>query len=125
MRRRTARIVVGKTVDADLAGDLDAMVDAWERSERGEEVYDHVVSFGSVEAMAAALSPERLRLLRHLRDQPARSVRALSIGLGRDYRRVHGDVAALEDAGLVERDAGGVWVTADRVQVDIDLTRAA
>ncbi len=123
--RRTARIVVGKTIDADLAGDLDAMVDAWERSERGEAVYDHVVSFESVEAMAAALSPERLRLLRHLHDHPARSVRALSISLGRDYRRVHSDVAALEDAGLVERDAGGVRVTADRVQVDIDLTRAA
>jgi predicted transcriptional regulator len=58
--------------------------------------------------MVRILSPKRLELLRHLHRQPARSIRALALALGRDYRRVHDDVEALEGAGLLDRDAGGL-----------------
>ena len=37
-----------------------------------------------------------------------RSIRALAIALGRDYRNVHADVRALEAADLVESTAKGV-----------------
>lgn len=35
---------------------------------------------------------------------PARSTRALALVLGKDYRRVHEDVEALVNAGLLDRD---------------------
>ncbi len=54
------------------------------------------------------LSPKRLELLRHLHRNPARTIHALAAALGRDYRRVHEDVEALEAADLLERDKAGV-----------------
>jgi predicted transcriptional regulator len=110
-------VTVGTTLENDLA----AVADAWKRAERGEVVQHHVVAFESWEALTAVLTPERYRLLRHLHAHPAKSVRALSLGLNRDYKRVHGDVTALEEAGLIERDDDGVRATADRVRVEIDF----
>jgi predicted transcriptional regulator len=37
--------------------------------------------------------------------------------LGRDYRRVHEDVEALEDAGLLERDKDGLRADYDAFDV--------
>lgn len=92
------------TVGTNLHDDLVAVADAWERAERGEDVRHHVLSFESWASLAAVLTDERVRLLRHLRVHPARSIRALAGELGRDYRNVHADVVALESAGLIERD---------------------
>src|SRR6266576_593105 len=50
----------------------------------------------------------RLELLRHVHRHPSRSIRALAIALGRDYRRVHQDVEALAKAGLPDRDVRGL-----------------
>jgi predicted transcriptional regulator len=118
---KTVKVTVGTT----LKDDLKAVAEAWKRAERGDEVQYHVVSFETFKAMAAVLTPERLRLLRRLRAHPARSVRALSHDLHRDYSRVHRDVAALEGAGLIERDTEGMRTTADKVQVEVDLAAAS
>lgn len=86
-------------------------VDAWKRAEAGELRADNAevhLGFASWEDMVRVLSPKRLELLRHLHRHPAPSVRQLAAALGRDYRRVHDDVAALQDAGLLERDAEGL-----------------
>jgi predicted transcriptional regulator len=85
-------------------------------------VHHHVVAFETWEGMMALLTPARVQLLRHLGTHPARSVRALALDIGRDYSRVHGDVAALEHAGLVVRGKQGVRVTADSLTVDVRLT---
>jgi len=39
------------------------------------------------------------------------------LALGRDYRRVHEDVAALEAAGLVDRDKAGLRAEFDAFDV--------
>jgi predicted transcriptional regulator len=93
--------------------------DAWHRMERGEDVDEKHVSFADWETMVRVLSPKRLELLRHVHQHPARNVRALAQALGRDYRRVHEDVAALAEAGLLDRDKEGVRADYDALDVQM------
>ena len=111
------KIIVG----GSLAEDAATFVGAWRAAERGEAVADHVLAFESWEGLASVMTGERLRLLRHLHAHPEPSVSALARALGRQYRRVHDDVAALEGAGLVARDGGGVRATADTVTAEVRL----
>jgi predicted transcriptional regulator len=65
-------------------------------------------------------------LLRALRGRGPSSIRALAQTLGRDYRGVHADVAALVDAGLIERDdSGAISVPWSRVTAEMALDAAA
>ena len=66
-------------------------------------------------------TPRRLELLRHVHRQPTRSVRALAQALGRDYRRVHEDVQALVDAGLLDRDESGLHADYETVRMETRL----
>ncbi|WP_293907159.1 hypothetical protein [Phenylobacterium sp.] len=110
-------VVVGGAVEDDLA----AFVGAWRRAERGEAVAEDVLAFESWEGLASVMTGERLRLLRHLNAHPEPSVSALARALGRQYRRVHADVTALEVAGLLERTSGVVRATADRITAELQL----
>lgn len=64
------------------------------------------------------MTDRRYELLRHLHSHPAPSIRALARDLGRDFKRVHADVVALEAIGLIERDEG-------MLRADYDEIRAA
>ena len=107
--------MAGKTVHLHVGEGLEAasarFVDAWKRADAGElhagnaEVH---LGFASWEDMVRVLSRKRLELLRHLHRHPAPNVRQLAAALGRDYRRVHDDVSALQEAGLLERDPEGL-----------------
>jgi predicted transcriptional regulator len=94
-------------------------VDAWHRMERGEDVIEKHVSFADWETMVRLLSPKRLALLRYVHQHPARNIRTLAMALGRDYRRVYGDVEALTEAGLLERDKDGVRAEYDAFDVQM------
>lgn len=84
------------------------------------------VSFESMETLLKVLTPNRWALLRRLRATGASSVRALARSLGRDYRGVHADVAALRDAGLVDKQADGkVHVPWSRITAEMSLDMAA
>lgn len=111
------KVVVGGTAEDDAAAFLDAV----ERAEQGEAVHERVLSFQSWEGLASVMTGERYRLLRHLHAHPEPSVSALARSLGRQYRRVHEDVAALEDAGLLDRNGGSVRTTADAIRAEIRL----
>ena len=97
-------------------------VAAWRVAEAGKaQPRDHVTFLG-LEAFMAAMSPRRLELMRHLRRAGAMSVRKLSQELGRDYKSVHGEVARLIDAGLIERESkDSVSVQWDRMVTELDL----
>jgi predicted transcriptional regulator len=87
------------------------VVDAWHRAERGELTEANAerhVGFDTFELFARVMTPRRLELLRHVHRRPARSIRALALALGRDYRRVHEDVEALVNAGLLDKDETGL-----------------
>ena len=95
--------------------------EAWRRAEKGEPVNETHVTFLDFGAMQAALTPRRLELLRHVRRQGADSVRALAAALGRDFKNVHGDVAALEAAGLLVRDGTKLTAPFDELQASVAL----
>jgi predicted transcriptional regulator len=111
------KVIVGGSIEDDGA----AFVDAWRRAERGETVHERVLAFESWEGLAQVMTGERYRLLRHLHGHPEPSVSALARALGRQYRRVHAEVAALEQVGLVGRSDGVVRAMADRIGVEIRL----
>jgi predicted transcriptional regulator len=71
--------------------------------------------------MVRVLTPKRLELLRHLHQAPAKSIRALAQAVGRDYRRVHEDVEALEAAGLIDRDKNGLRADYDAFDVQMRM----
>jgi len=91
-----------------LAAAGQRFIDAWRRAERGESVREDHLSFESLETLLATLSPKRIELVRFVRRRPNLSIAAVARELGRDYKRVHGDVRALELAGLIEQDARGL-----------------
>ncbi|HWX51551.1 MAG TPA: hypothetical protein VNZ61_26210 [Roseomonas sp.] len=102
-----SRVTIHFTPDRAQADhdSLARLLDADARYNRGErvEAEDHI-TFESFEALLSLLSPKRLELLRQLHHHPTRSTRALAEALGRDYRRVHEDVAALAQLGLIARE---------------------
>ncbi len=98
-------------------------VEAWEAAEQGEvREPQRVLVFQDFETLISVLSSARLRLLKHLAREPASSIRALAGRVGRDYRRVHDDVTALVEVGLIERHGLRLSVTAHSVQARFDLT---
>jgi predicted transcriptional regulator len=111
------KVVVGGGAEDDAA----AFERAWTRAEHGEQVQERVLAFETWEALSSMMTGERYRLLRHLHAHPEPSVSALARALGRQYRRVHDDVSALEDFGLVERADGQVRTTTDAIQAEIRL----
>ena len=113
----TVKLLVGGSIEDDAA----AFVDTWHRAERGERTLERVLAFESWEALASVLTGERYRLLRHLHKHPEPSVSALARSLGRQYRRVHADVTALEGAGLLDRSGDEVRTTVDRISAEIAL----
>ena len=96
-------------------------VGAWHRLEKGKAVKETHLTFFSLEAMMATLSPKRLELLKHVHRQPVDTVSELARSLGRDYKRVHEDVAALTHAGLLVRDESGIRAPYASVQATVSL----
>jgi predicted transcriptional regulator len=95
-------------------------VEAWQRAERGETVREEHLSFESFEGLLATLSPKRIELVRFVRRRPNLSIARLARELKRDYQRVHGDVRALEAAGLLENSEKGL--RAPYAGVDAELS---
>jgi predicted transcriptional regulator len=104
------KVIVGASLEDDGA----AFVQAWRRAGRGERVDERVLAFESWKSLAKVMTEERYRLLRHVHAHPEPSVSALARALGRQYRRVHADVTALEHAGSVH-------ATTDTIRADIRL----
>ncbi len=100
-----------------------AVVSDVARFERGETVEERHVSFESWQALFNVLTPKRYELLQHVHQHPEQSIRALARALGRDYKRVHEDVKALAEAGLLEQ--GGEGIRADYQAIELPKTRIA
>lgn len=81
---------------------------AWQRAEGGQITEPEIhLNFEDLSMLLSILTPRRLEMLKTLRRQGPLSVRALSKQLGRDYKNVHADARALEDAELIERTQAG------------------
>jgi predicted transcriptional regulator len=83
------------------------------------------ISFASVELLWKVLIPRRWAILRAMAGQGGLSIREIARRVGRDVKAVHGDVHALIEAGLLDRDAPGlVAFPFDVVRVDFTLAAA-
>ena len=110
------QVIVGGSLEEAAA----RVASAWRRAERGERVKpEDNVTFVSWSALASHLSDKRYELLRHLHRHPATSIRAR--GLGRDFKRVHQDVKALEAIGLVERHGDVLTADYNEIRASIRL----
>ena len=104
----------------DVAKSAERFVDAWEKAERGERTDPEThVTFESWAGLTAVLSPKRVELLRHLHRSPSASVAELARALGRDYKRVREDVAALTEVGLIDRKHGRIHADYDEIRTAI------
>ncbi len=116
-KKQELQVHIGEALD-DMGR---RFVDAWHRAERGEltpENAERHVGFETFEAFSRIMTPRRLELLRYVHRHGARSIRALAIALGRDYRRVHEDVEALMEAGLLDRDDSGLHADYETVKIE-------
>jgi predicted transcriptional regulator len=107
----------------DLATAGQRFVDAWRRTERGDAVREEHLSFESFEGLPATLSPKRIELIRFVRRRPNLSIAAVARELGRDYKRVHGDIRALEAAGLLEEGDNGLLAPFAAVEAQLSFSR--
>lgn len=84
------------------------------------------VGFASLPQMLAVFTPRRWELIAFLRQHGPLSVAALARGLRRNYKNVHGDVAALMEWKVVERDDDGqAFVPWDEIDVRLPLMKSA
>lgn len=97
------------------------VLDAVARAKAGETVCEDHITFASWEALARVMTKKRFELLQHLHGAPEVSVAALARSLRRDYKRVHQDVEALTDAGLIERSDRGLRADYDEIRTQIAL----
>jgi predicted transcriptional regulator len=104
-------------VGEGFAGTQGRALDAVRRFETGHTVDERHLTFENWRVFAQVMTANRLELLRHVHRNPQKSILALSKELGRDYRRVHEDVEALTEAGLLNRDDAGLHAEYDGIQI--------
>ena len=95
---------------------------AWKAVAAGQEVdATDRIYFEDRAALCAVLTPKCYELLRHLRGVPADGIRPLARALDRDVKRVHEDVSALAELGLIARDpeTGRLSTTVDEIATTI------
>jgi predicted transcriptional regulator len=97
---------------------------AWHSGEPSDPLA--TLTFSSPAQLFSVITPKRWELIEKLQALGPSSVRGLARALGRDIRRVHDDVMAMIDWGLVERDDDGkVLVPYDVIHADFDLRAVA
>jgi len=101
---------------------LDRFEAAWNRAAEGQRFRPfRILSFGDLPRLLKTLTPARWELLERLSMRPS-SVYGLAKALGRDYKNVHTDVAALVELGLIEKKSRTeVAVAWDAVRAELRL----
>ena len=111
-----------KTVTLDVRAPADSMADfvtAWKTSKQQKSAR---ISFATPELLWQVLTAKRWELLKALCGAGPVSIREAARRVGRDVKAVHGDVTALLNAGLLDRDeGGGIVFPFDAVKVEFLL----
>jgi predicted transcriptional regulator len=83
------------------------------------------ISFASPELLWRVLTAKRWELLKAMAGQGPMTIRAAARRVGRDVKAVHGDMHALLNAGLLDRNEDGrIVFRFDAVHVDFTLHAA-
>lgn len=81
------------------------------------------ISFASVDLLWQTLTKKRWQILQAMTGQGELSIGEVARRVGRDVKGVNGDLAALIDAGVIERTSNGVLFAYNSVHVDFTLTK--
>jgi predicted transcriptional regulator len=120
MRKATIRI--RRNTDAALRKMGQRFAKVWKT---GKSTGDEL-EFESPAALFRVLTPKRWELVERLQKLGPSSFRGLARELERDVKRVHEDVGALAECGLVERTAEGkIHVPYDVIRTEFDLRAVA
>jgi predicted transcriptional regulator len=83
------------------------------------------ISFATPELLFRVLTAKRWELIRALSGVGPVTIRAAARRVGRDVKAVHGDVHALLNAGILQKDDAGLIVFPyDAIRVDVMLRAA-
>ena len=83
------------------------------------------ITFESPTALFRSISPKRWELIGVLQKLDVVSMRELARQLKRDPHRVHDDVKALKELGIIEQSDKGIQVPFDKIHTDFTLSREA
>ena len=82
--------------------------------------------FESPAALFRTITPKRWELLAKLQQTGPLGIRGLARELERDFRRVHDDVTALIEIGLIEKtNDGKIWVPFKEIRTNFVMHSAA
>jgi predicted transcriptional regulator len=113
-----------RTVTIEISG-LEQSLKRFAKGWRSGRRIGEVISFESPEVLFRRITPKRWALLTALQSSGPQSVRELARELQRDVKNVHGDVQALIEIGLIERQGSTIRVPFDEIRTAFRLTRAA
>lgn len=99
----------------------EGLLGAWRSSKSQPQAR---ISFATPELLWEVLTAKRWELLKALCGAGPVSIREAARRVGRDVKAVHGDIRALLNAGVLNRNERGVEFPYDAVHVDF-LLRAA
>lgn len=117
-------------VTVEVGGDLRSfaadVATRWRAASAGAPVEpSRRIVFRDWAAVYATLTPKRMELLAQLHAAPAAGVRPLARLLERDVKRVHKDVVALEELGLISRsETGAITIDVEEIQSIIRIGSA-
>ena len=105
---------------------LAAFAETWRHAAaRGKAATARLV-FGSLGALFSAITQKRLELVRYAAAHKGLNTRKLAQALGRNYKNVHTDVAALTELGLLDKDSrGNLSVPFDEIVIRAGIREAA
>ncbi len=108
--------------DAILADAAARFKKTWKTGKAGPAVF----TFSSPAQLFSVISPKRWQLIERLQHLGPSTVRGLARALDRDVKRVHDDVMAMMEWGLVERNEEGlVHVPYSVIHAAFDLKAVA
>lgn len=119
---RIATIRIQRDTDAAIKEMGGKFVQAFKTGEYQGEFF----TFESPSALFRQITPKRWELIEKLQSEGPQGVRALARALERDVRRVHDDVKALIELGLVEKTGDGkLCVPFEQIRADFVLKAVA
>lgn len=112
---------IRRDVDTAMADMGKRFTTAWKTGRSSAQVF----TFESPAALFRVLTPKRWELIEQLQSLGPMSVRGLARSLERDVKRVHEDVGALLQIGLIDKtERGEVHVPFSVIEADFALRAA-
>jgi predicted transcriptional regulator len=103
-----------------LADTLQDFAEAWKSGKPSEPR----ISFESPELLWQVLTAKRWQILKIMAGAGSLAIREVARRVERDVKAVHGDIHALLDAGILEKNDSGVIFPYDAIHVNFMLKAA-